>query len=223
VTSAKEDQKIVGITAVILAGGRNSRFPIPKGLIRINGASIMQRNLSLMRSMFDNVFISTNRPELYFHLGARLLGDVLPSRGPMAGIYTSLINSEDDNVFVTACDMPFPDAGLIRLLCERHLNPGKEGIYDATIPVFNGAAQPLFGIYSRPVIQALEGAIIEDKVTLRRFLDDISVQYVGEPEVMAADPEGKSFININTIEDYEIIMGHEEGLGPAPGGRCFIF
>ncbi len=222
-TSVNDGQKIAGITAVILAGGRNTRFPIHKGLISINGSTIMQRNLSLMRSIFDHVLISTNRPELYFYLGTPLLGDILPPRGPMSGIHAALTNSGDDDVFVMACDMPFPEARLIRLLCERHLAPDGEARYDATMPVFNGAVQPLFGIYGRPVIQALEDAIIEDKVTLRLFLDDVNVQYICEADVRAADQEGRSFMNINTIEDYKAIMRDEEGPGPVEESRGFIF
>ena len=211
--SADDGEKIAGITAVILAGGRNTRFPVQKGLIVINGSSIMQRNLSLMRSLFRNVFISTNRPELYFHFGATLLGDILPSRGPMSGLHAALANSGDDDVFVVACDMPFPEERLIRLLCQRHLDPGRAERPDATMPVFNGAVQPLFGIYGRPVIRALEDAIIEEKVTLRRFLEGVDVQYICETDVRAADLEGRSFVNINTMEDYEAIAGHEEEFG----------
>jgi molybdopterin-guanine dinucleotide biosynthesis protein A len=38
---------------------------------------------------------------------------------------------------------------------------------------------------------------------LREFLGTIEVHYIKEEEVRAIDPEGKSFVNINTIQDYE--------------------
>jgi molybdopterin-guanine dinucleotide biosynthesis protein A len=69
----------------------------------------------------------------------------------------------------------------------------------------------------------MEDAIIGDKVMLRRFLDDMCVQYICEPEVRAADQEGRSFININTIEDYEMTIGHDKGFGAEPESRSFIF
>jgi molybdopterin-guanine dinucleotide biosynthesis protein A len=202
-----ENEKIAGIAAVILAGGRNRRYPGPKGLIRIEGSPIIERNLALLRSIFDNVFISTNTPEIYFNMGARLLGDALPSRGPMSGIYTALLNSGDDDVFVLACDMPFPAPELIRLICRKHLDQGRAGRYAATIPVFGNRPQPLFGIYSRSVINALEDAIISDKVCLVRFLEGIKVYYPDEAGIKAADPAGRSFFNINTPEDYDAIAG----------------
>jgi molybdopterin-guanine dinucleotide biosynthesis protein A len=207
-----ENKKIKGITGVILAGGQNTRFPIQKGFIRINGVSIVERNLALMRSLFHEVLISTNMPEAYFTLGAKLVGDVLPSRGPMAGIYTALINSRDPSVFVIACDMPFPDAGVIRLVCERYSEQSQRDHIDAAVPVFNREPQPLFGVYCNSILSALEEGILNDKTALRQFLNEIRVCYVNETDVRAADPEGKSFVNINTVDDYEMIMGEKGGL-----------
>jgi len=40
--------------------------------------------------------------------------------------------------------------------------------------------------------------LIEDKVSIKRFLDDINAQII---DVANLDKEGLSFININTEED----------------------
>ncbi|MBM4129070.1 MAG: hypothetical protein FJ243_02995 [Nitrospira sp.] len=37
---------------------------------------------------------------------------------------------------------------------------------------------------------------------LRDFLTKIEVRYIPEDEVRALDPEGRSFVNINTPEDF---------------------
>jgi molybdopterin-guanine dinucleotide biosynthesis protein A len=209
VTSSNDDKRIAGITALILAGGLNTRFSGPKGLIRINDTPIIESNLSVMRSVFKDVLISTNSPEIYFRFGARMLGDVLPSRGPMSGIYTALLNAADEAVFVMACDMPFPDAGLIRLICERHAGwPGPDHL-DATIPVGNGKPQPLFGVYGKSLMRALEESVFQDRVMLARFLDERRTQYIDETDVRAVDPECRSFININTPGEYEAIIGNQ--------------
>jgi len=206
-----ENEKIKEITGVILAGGQNTRFPFPKGFIRIKGISIIGRALTLMRSLFGDVFISTNVPEAYFSLGVPLVGDVLPSRGPMSGIYSSLINSRDPAIFVCACDMPFLDAKVIRLICEKYREQSQRKHIHATVPVFNGEPQPLFGVYCNTVLPALERGILNDKVALKQFLTEIKSYFVAETDVRATDPEGKSFVNINTVEDYEMIMGRRDG------------
>jgi molybdopterin-guanine dinucleotide biosynthesis protein A len=206
-TAIANETRLGGITGLILAGGQNTRFPTQKAFIRIKGVPIIERSLEIMRSLFRNVLISTNTPEAFFSLGTTLVGDVLPSRGPMAGIYTALINSDSPSVFVVACDMPFIDSRVIRLVSERYSYQLKKGPLDAVIPLFKGDPQPLFGIYCNSVISALEEGILSDRVALRQFLRDIQVCYVEEAEVRAIDPEGRSFININTMDDYEMVAG----------------
>jgi molybdopterin-guanine dinucleotide biosynthesis protein A len=107
--------------------------------------------------------------------------------------------------------MPFLDAGVIRLVCERYSGQLQRGPIDAAVPVFNGEPQPLFGVYGKSVLSALEEGILNDKVALKQFLKEIKVCFVGEADVRAVDPEGKSFVNINTVDDYEMIMGEKGG------------
>jgi molybdopterin-guanine dinucleotide biosynthesis protein A len=45
----------------------------------------------------------------------------------------------------------------------------------------------------------------EGKRGLIEMLDRMHVCYIPEEEVMRFDPEGKSFVNINTMEDYDRI------------------
>lgn len=196
-------------TAVILAGGANTRYPTLKGFIEIEGGTIMERNLSVLRRLFPEVMINTNLPERYFYLGAPLIGDVLPSRGPMAGIHAALLNTKGDALFVTACDMPFLDAGLVSLVCDRHRQAAEEGPVDATVPLYNGEPQPLFGVYGRSMLKVLEEGVLGDKCALKPLLASVRTRYVAEADVRALDREGRSFVNINTVEDYEAVRGRQ--------------
>ena len=206
---ARGDGSLEEIVGIILAGGRNSRFPIQKGFIKIGGIAIIEQNLRLMRSLFSNVMISTNMPESYFNFGAPLVGDVLPSRGPMSGIFSALINSYDAAVFVVACDMPFVETGVISLVCGKYKERSLKERFDAAIPIFCEEPQPLFGVYCNTALQALEEGIINDRVSLKLFLNEIRTLYIDEADVRAADPQGNSFVNINTLDDYRMIKGNE--------------
>ncbi|MBI3593191.1 MAG: molybdenum cofactor guanylyltransferase [Nitrospirae bacterium] len=194
----------VGInTAVILAGGENRRFPMLKSFIEVDGSPIIKRNICVLKKIFHEVFINTNMPERYFYIGVPLIGDVLPSRGPMSGIYSSLVNAKEPCIFVTACDMPFLDKDVITFICEKHVMVSKSGTVDATIPIFNNEPQPLAGVYSKTILPFLEEGVLNDKVSLKRLLNDVLVNFIDEADVRAVDPEGRSFININTVEDCE--------------------
>lgn len=193
------------ISSVILAGGKNSRFPALKGFININGATIIEKNLALLRDIFDEVFISTNMPEKYFYLGAPMIGDVLPARGPMSGIYSLLINAKSDCIFVIACDMPFVKKEVALLVCEKHLEMLSIKQVDATIPVFNDKPQPLFGVYCKTALPYLENCVLNEKTSMKRLLSEINTNFIGESDIMTIDPDGSSFVNINTMEDYKAV------------------
>lgn len=207
--SPEEGGSLEGISGVILAGGRNSRFPIQKAFIRIGGVAIIERNLGIMRPLFRDIMVSTNSPESYFYLGMPLVGDVLPSRGPMSGIYSALINSLAPAVFIVACDMPFVETGVISLVCGKYRERICEERFDAAIPLFGGEPQPLLGIYCKTALSALEYGIMHNKVSLKQFLGEIRTLYIEEVAVRAADPKGKSFVNINTLDEFELIAGTE--------------
>ena len=184
--------------ALILAGGENKRLPILKGFLELKGRKIIESNIELLNGIFDGVIISTNTPERYFYLGMPMVGDVINYRGPMTGILSALITLKETEIFVTACDMPFIKPELIRYIVGRWTDR-----WDAIVPVFDGKPQPLLGIYSRKLVPKMEESIKTQTRGLREFLATIQVHYIKEEEVRAIDPGGKSFININTIQDYE--------------------
>ncbi len=190
--------------ALILAGGENKRFPLIKGFLEVDGKRIIESNIELLSKIFDKVIISVNDPELYFYLGAAMVGDVVEYRGPMTGILSALTIPEVSEIFVTACDMPFINAMLIKYIVDKW-----EERWDAVIPIFDKKPQPLLGIYSKRIAKSMEQSIKNGERSLREFLRGINVLYINEEEVRNIDPEGRSFININTIEDFQKEIGGE--------------
>ena len=184
--------------ALILAGGENSRIPFLKGFLEINGTKIIESNVRLLKGIFNRVLISTNSPELYFYLGTLMVGDIIKHRGPMTGIYSALNVPDVSDVFVTACDMPFINVILIQHMVNKW---GEK--WDAVIPLFDNRPQPLFGIYSQKISGKIEDSIKKGRKSLRELLKRINVLYIKEEEVRSIDTEGKSFVNINTMEDFK--------------------
>jgi molybdopterin-guanine dinucleotide biosynthesis protein A len=186
------------VKALILSGGENKRLPIIKGFLEIKGRKIIESNVVLLREIFDGVIISTNTPERYSYLGVPMIGDVINCRGPMTGILSALITLKEPEIFVTACDMPFIMPALIRYIIGRWA-----GRWEAVIPIFNGKPQPLLGIYSTKLMLNMEKSIRNRRKGLREFLNTRKVHYIEEEKVREIDQEGRSFVNINTIQDYE--------------------
>lgn len=197
-----------GITGGILAGGQNRRFPTLKAFIKIDGVPIIERNLALMRRLFQSVMISSNMPEKYFYLGAPIIGDVLASLGPMSGIYSLLLNTAENAVFVSACDMPYINEDVLAFICSRYKAIAASEDVDAVIPVMNNEPQPLFGVYCKSMMSYLEECIVADKTSLKKLLYETKVLFIDEAEIRRIDKIGASFLNINTPEDYNTMLGH---------------
>lgn len=192
----------------ILAGGENSRIPYIKGFLKVNGSTIIERNLDILKEVFDVVVISTNSPEIYFPFGVPLIGDIIKERGPMTGIFSILTSTGADSVFVVACDMPFIKEDLIRYMKDRFEGLSLSGkIVDALVPRFKGGTEPLVGIYTSRVRGRMEDSLKAGRKGLHAFLRVVNTVYIEEKEIKDIDPEGLSFVNINTLEDYERIGG----------------
>lgn len=186
------------MVAAVLAGGENRRLPFKKGFLELGGKTIIESTLQCLDGLFDQVFISTNEPEHYFRFGVPMVGDVIDERGPMTGIYSAITAARGHCVFVVACDMPFIKPEIVEYLISR--KGSGEG---ATVPVVGGRPEPLCAVYSRALAPEMYRCIREGRKGLTDFLKKIDVLYVGEDELKALDPDGRSFMNINTLNDLE--------------------
>jgi len=184
--------------ALILAGGENKRIPLLKGFLEIRDGKILEVAIQRLRKVFNRILLSANTPEHYFYLGLPMVGDIIQVRGPMTGIFSVLSLPDVSVVFVTACDMPDINGILITYIAGRWASE-----YDAVIPVFNNEPQPLPGVYAKSLVRRMEEALHHEKRSLKGFLRDCNVLYVQEAEVRKIDPEGRSFVNINTMQDFE--------------------
>lgn len=187
------------MTGVILAGGSNRRYPILKGLIELKGKRLIERVRDSL-SLLERIIIITNRPDAYFYLGIPMYGDLIDFRCPLTGIYTALFNSEDD-ILVSACDMPFINPEIVKLI--KNEAAGRFKSYDAVIPIFNERPQPLLGVYSKRLIPEIKKWLEQEKCNMTEFINNITTYFIEESRIKAIDPEGLSFININTPEDKE--------------------
>lgn len=196
------------MNALILAGGENRRMPSLKGFLEINKKRLIESNIECLGEIFETVIVSTNTPETYFYLGVPMIGDIIDFRGPMTGIFSTLSAPGVKDVFVVACDMPFINSKLIRYIIYRWDNA-----YDASVPLYENRPQPLFGIYSKKIAGRMGEHIRNGNKSLMDFLRNTDVLYISEEEVRAIDPEGRSFVNINTMEDYMKETG---------GSKCLV-
>ncbi|MBN1904078.1 MAG: molybdenum cofactor guanylyltransferase [Deltaproteobacteria bacterium] len=194
------DKFIEGITGIVLAGGKSSRFGSNKALARFNGMPLIERATSVLGRVFKNLMIITNSPLEYSYLKIPLYQDIIKGMGPVGGLYTGLDTLDDGWAFFCACDMPYINEGLVRYMAGL-----KEG-YDAVVPKVDWKIEPLHALYSKRCVQAMKDLIIKKEFQTIKAFNSISVRFVGEEEIRQFDPELKTFLNVNRQDDLERII-----------------
>lgn len=185
------------LSAAILAGGKGTRLIAHKGLLEIEGVSIIKRQLEILRPIFDKILIVTNSPQVYKDLDAALVSDIVLGKGPLGGIYSALKHSYTLCNFIVASDMPCLNSALIEYM------RSKISGYDAVVPEAGGRLEPLHAFYAKTCLSAIENQLKNNHLKITDFLAQLKIKKVNAEEISRFDPQHLSFLNINTPKDYE--------------------
>ncbi len=191
------------MTAVILAGGKSSRMGSNKAFLKLKDKTFIERQIELLREIFDEILISANTPSEYEYLNLPVFKDIYPEKGPLGGIYTSLINSSSTSTFMLACDMPFVESGLIKYLKELT----KE--YDVVVPKSERGLEPLHAFYSKNCIEPIKRELDSNNLRIISFFPHVNVKIVEMDSLIASDSIKNSIKNLNTKDEYEGIKNGE--------------
>lgn len=186
------------VSAVILAGGRGRRLKADKGQLVLGQQTLLARSIESLARLTDDVIVVTDKPRPTDRPGtARLVHDQIAGSGALSGLHAGLGAARHDYALVVACDMPFLDLRLLRYMTI--LAPG----YDAVVPVWQGEAEPLHAIYARACLPAIETLLRSGGGRVVGFYPHVNVRYLEPGEIALFDPQGLSFFNVNTPQDWE--------------------
>jgi molybdopterin-guanine dinucleotide biosynthesis protein A len=185
------------MTSIVLAGGESKRMGVDKAFMKVAGTPLIEHVLRAIRPVVRHIIIVTNSPERYHAYNVKVVVDRVEQRGPLMGIYSGICSSESEYNVVVACDMPFLNAGLLSYMME--LAPG----YDAVVPAVGKLIEPLHAVYSKNVLPVIEEQFRVDDRRIRTIFARANVRYVTEKEIARFDPERRSFINLNTPQQYK--------------------
>jgi molybdopterin-guanine dinucleotide biosynthesis protein A len=183
-------------SVAILAGGHSRRMGQEKALLPVGGRPVIQRVLWSIADLSDDLLIVTNTPDMYRHLGQRMVSDVYPGKGALGGIYTAISAALHPHCLIVACDMPFLNTDLLS-----HLMTLSAG-FDVVIPLIQEFPETMHAIYGKACLEPIERRLLGDQLKIVDFFDDVRVQYVPREEVARYDPTFRSFLNMNTPDDW---------------------
>lgn len=159
------------------------------------GHPILHRQAQLLRGLgLEEILVAVGRQRsLSLPPGAVVVEDRYPGLGPLAGLHAGLLAASNPACFVVACDMPFLAPALAHELLR---------LETATVKVClrHGFIEPFPGVYAKDILPALERRLIQGELGVQKLIRAIPYAFVPEEDVVRLDPEGRSFVNINTLE-----------------------
>jgi molybdenum cofactor guanylyltransferase len=195
------NQLKTNITAFILSGGKSSRIGTNKSFLLFDGKPLIQRLTKILDTIFHEVVISSNEPELYGFTKKEVVRDIFSARGPLSGIHSALSSTTSESNFIISCDMPFISRELIVYLTDYKTDS------KILLPKADRRIQPLCGIYSKSVLPDVEKLLIESsnpRSSLKGSVYELITHI--QPEIIDVNKtnfyHSDLFLNINTHEDY---------------------
>lgn len=184
--------------AAILAGGKSSRMGTEKALISYLNQPLIARIIRILRPIFADICVVTNKPEVAAAAGLAAVPDQFENRGPLGGIHAAIQHFQAPT-FVVACDMPFLCGDFIAFLTQNFAG-------DALVPLGESGFEPLHAIYSPLCGPVFENHLRQEAKmpSLRRVLEEVETRYVPLEMARLFDVDLRCFTNWNTPEEAQI-------------------
>jgi molybdopterin-guanine dinucleotide biosynthesis protein A/molybdopterin converting factor small subunit len=202
---------IADATAVVLAGGKSSRMGRPKSLLLFDDEPLIAHIVRALQRMFAETVIVTAPEQELPDLPAILVRDEIAYQGPVGGIYYGLQAASGNFCFVTSCDVPFVNPALISHLASQISD------HDVVVPHWENRFQPLHAVYRTSVLPLLKEQLERRELRPVYLFDKVRARKIGEDEIRRFDPEGLSFLNMNTPDDYARALQRWDELKRSPG------
>lgn len=187
------------LSAVVVAGGASRRFGRDKLREELAGRSLLGRVLDAVVVVTpDVVVVGPWAPD-----GWRRTSEPVPGQGPLGALAHGLAGAASPWVLVVGGDHPLVRPQLLELLVERARSSGAM----AVVPVHAGRDQPLVACYRRDVGDVAAGLVARGERRLLALLDAVTTVRAEEQDWCSADPEGRSFLDVDTPADLQRISG----------------
>ena len=200
------------IRPVILAGGKASRFEgKPKGLEVVGGKRILDRVVDAMVEAFSvpPILIANDPGAHAWRADLETRADLRPGEGALGGLLSAVHAGAGAPVVVTAWDMPFVPATLLRELAAGLADA------DAVLPASDGrrGVEPLLAAYGPACEGAIEAALARGDRRAIAFHDQVRVTVLPLDRVRAFGDPARIFFNVNSADELQ----KAEGMWREPG------
>ncbi|HIW31926.1 MAG TPA: molybdenum cofactor guanylyltransferase [Candidatus Paenibacillus intestinavium] len=186
---------------ILLTGGRSVRFGSPKAFaVNEQGHYFYEQSYQALAAVCDSVVIVTSK-ELFprFPASLHVITDLsaFQGMGPLAGIYSGMLELQADRYVVLPCDMPFINKDVLSYIVEAAV--------DTMICAVQIKEQkhPLVSCWHRAMLVPLYGALVQNQYSVLKLIDTVKATWLdGE---MFVDNACHIFRNINRPDQMKVV------------------
>jgi molybdopterin-guanine dinucleotide biosynthesis protein A len=189
------------VTAIVLAGGRSTRFGSDKLAADVDGSTVLDRAIDAVAVVASDVLVVGAAHEI---ANARVIADPEPFGGPLQALAGALAETTTSTAIVVAGDMPSLVPEVLGLLVGAL---GAETSVDAAVltdPRDAARRQPVpLAIRVEPARTAAAAALDAGDRSLVRHLGRLTVEEVPVERWLPLDPEARTLVDIDLPADID--------------------
>jgi molybdopterin-guanine dinucleotide biosynthesis protein A len=198
------------VTAIVLAGGRSSRFGSPKLAEDLAGATILDHAVRAVAAVAAEVVLAGKAPVAPAPVdgtAVRLVIDEAPFAGPLAAVAGALRTIETELAIVAGGDMPGLVPGVLKAMLDEFAARPE---IDAVV-LHDGARRQVLPVALRvgTAAAAAAEALTSGDRSLVRFLDRLRCAELAAAEWLALDPEARTVLDVDVPADLDRIRAGE--------------
>jgi molybdopterin-guanine dinucleotide biosynthesis protein A len=176
------------LAAAILAGGRARRLGgVHKGLLVVGGEPMVARQLRLLAPFAGELLVIANDADPYAAIaaaaGARVVRDLHPGLGPLAGLEAALSATTAPALLLLACDLPFAEVAPLATAAPALAVVARAG----------EVVQPLCARYDRAVLPRVQARLAAQQLRFLDFVAELAPAYV--------EVAPRALLNVNTPDE----------------------
>jgi|UniRef100_A0A7V3RFK8 molybdopterin-guanine dinucleotide biosynthesis protein A len=183
----------MSVNLAILVGGKSKRFGFDKCTYEFKGMKMIDWIKESIGFLFDDILLIGENS----NLNCNFIQDLNPGFGPISGLETALVNS-DEGVFLISCDMPFVMKAVVEMMIEHSYS------HSIVCAEIDGIYQVTHALYSKKVLLSIKKEMARRNPSLKHLIstsDDVLI--LDDKNLCSIENYAVSFTNFNALEDLE--------------------
>lgn len=191
------------VTAIVLAGGRSSRFGSDKLSAELGGRPLLHHAIEAVAAVAGRLIVVAApgvHPAIPAELVARvrIVNDPEPFGGPLVGLAAALAAVQTPLALVAGGDMPRMVPAVLHRLVSA-IGPG----HGAVVLDVPGRLQPLpMAIVAAAALAAVKPILDRGGRSLRELLDELGASSIPGAAWLTLDPAGATIVDIDRPGDF---------------------